>query len=402
MPPTRRAALATGVALLAAPRLAARGRAESVGVAVVGCGARGAELALEVARQGHAVVALCDIAPFRLDALTKLLPPDKERLQTGELRRVLDLKGVDAVVVATPDHHHKAHLLACLAAGKDVYVETPLTKSLADHADVAEAARKADRVIQVGLQRRSSPVWEESIRLTRGREFGKLVRAAAWDGRNWRTRDPFAVPPDFRAGLKSLDWEAFLGAAPKRSPDAHRYWAWRTYWDYAGGLLTDWGTAAADLVSWAAPADVPKSVAVNGGRYVFERWEVPDTVEAAWDYGTFSAGTSSESANASRGRGLRLHGTQQTLVVGGDAVALYDTADAIGPGQKPARAWKAEPETPLHVKNWLDCVKSRDGANAPVVLGLRVAVAAHLATLSYRTGRRQFWDAERGEVLGRG
>lgn len=400
MTPTRRRALAAGVALLAAPKLFARNRAESVGVAVVGCGTRGTELALEIARQGHAIAALCDIAPFRLDALERQLPPDSRRLKTDELRRALDLKGVDAVVIATPDHHHKAQFLATLAAGKDVYVETPLSKSLDEHAEFDAAARKADRVIQVGLQRRSSAAWEESLRLSRARDFGKLVRATAWDGRDWQAGAPFAPPPGFKADAKSVDWGRFLGTAPKRDPDAHRYWAWRTYWDYAGGLLSDWGTAAADLISWAGPADVPNSVAVNGGRYFFEHWELPDTVEAAWDYGSFSAGTSSECANASRGSGLRLHGTRQTLVAEGSQIRLYGTAGPLDAGTKPLRTWTTESETPAHVKNWLDCVKSRGTPNAPVVLGLRVAVAAHLAALSYRTGRKQFFDAERGEVVG--
>ena len=397
---TRRAALVSGVGLLAAPRLLASRRAEAVGVAVVGCGTRGSQLALEVAKQGHNVVALCDIAPFRMDALSRQLPADSARFTTGEFRRVLERKSVEAVVIATPDHHHKPQLLAALAADKDVYVETPLTKSLEEHADVAEAARKTDRVIQVGLQRRSSAVWEESMRLTRGREFGRLVRAVGWDGRDWQAGEPFAPPPGFKADAQTLDWEAFLGAAPKRAPDAHRYWAWRTYWDYSGGLLTEWGTAVADLISWSGPADVPKSVAVNGGRYLFERWELPDTVEAAWDYGKFAAGSSSESANASRGQGLRLHGTRQTLVANDTEVHLYDSAGPLTPQSKPIRAWKPEPETPPHVKNWLDCLKSREGPNAPIILGLRVAVAAHLATLSYRTGRKPFWDADRNEVIG--
>ena len=194
MTPTRRAAFAAGFALLVAPRSTARGRAEALGVAVVGCGARGTQLALEVSKLGHDLVALCDIAPFRLAALSKLLPADAARLETANYRRVLDHKSVDAVVIATPDHHHKDQLLAALGADKDVYIETPLTKSLDEHADVAEAARKANRVVQVGLQRRSSAAWEESTRLARGRAFGQLVRAAAWDARNWQTRDPLAPP----------------------------------------------------------------------------------------------------------------------------------------------------------------------------------------------------------------
>ncbi len=408
--PTRRGFLAAGAAVLAAPALQARNRLNVVGVGVIGCGARGKELALEVVKQGHAVVGLCDVAPFRLDAARAALS-DAMKGEAGDIllcadyKKLLAHKAVDAVVIATPDHHHKEHLVAAVAAKKDVYVETPLTKSLDEHAEIADAVRATGRVVQVGLQKRSGAHWDEALRLVRARAFGRLVRATAWDARNWQARDPFAPPPGWKPDPKKLDWDAFLGPATKRPFDATRYWGWRWYWDYAGGLLTDLGTHPVDLFAWAGPADAPntpKSAVVNGGRHVFDKWETPDIVQAVWDYGKFAASFSAEAVNGSDGAGVRFHGTKQTLVADEAELRLYDTADRLTPGMKPVKAWKVEPETPAHVKNWLECVDSREEPAAPVALGLRAGVTTHLATLAYRTGRKQFWDADRNEVIGGG
>ena len=405
--PTRRAFLQTSAALGAAafglPRIQAAGANDKLNVGVIGCGNRGKTIVRELLKLGQNVVALCDVAEFRLDAMQKqLAAADADEAVTfGDYRKLLDLKSLDAVVITSPDHHHKEHLIAAMAADKHAYVEKPLTKSIDEGVEMIDAVRKAKKVVQVGNQRHSGPHWEEAAKAVRGRAFGKLVWAKVWDCRNWTQKDPFAVPKDFKFDAKKLDWEAFLGTAPKRPFDAHRYWAWRWYWDYAGGLMTDIGAHQLDLVAWLGGVDVPKSVVANGGRYHFDKWETPDVVHGAFDYGKFAANFAVQFVNGADGVGAAFYGTKQTLICDAERdIRLYDTADKITPDSVPVQTWKVEPETPLHVANWVECVKTGEEPNSPVELGHRVILAAHLANLSYRTGKKIFWDADRNEIIG--
>jgi predicted dehydrogenase len=266
---------------------------------------------------------------------------------------------------------------------------------------VIDAVRKSRKTVQVGSQRRSGPHWDEAAKAVRARAFGKLVRARAWDGRNGVKHDPAAVPAGFKYDPLTLDWDAFLGTAPKRPFDAHRYWAWRWYWDYAGGLMTESGAQMLDLVAWLGGVEVPKGVVANGGRYFFDKWETPDVILGAWDYGKFAASLSAEAVNGAVGVGVAFYGSKQTLVCDADRdLRLYDTTDTITPDTAPAQTWKVESETPLHVANWVSCVKSGEEPTAPVEVGHRAMLAAHLANLSYRTGKKIFWDADRHEIIG--
>jgi len=397
------ASAALGAVSLGLPSLQAAGANDNLAVGVIGCGARARVIVRELVKLGQNVVALCDVADFRLDALQKqLAAADRDEARTfGDYRKLLDLKGLDAVVIASPDHHHKEHLLAAMAAEKHAYVEKPLTKSIDEGVEMIDAVRKAKKIVQVGNQRRSGPHWEEAAKAIRARAFGKLVWAKVWDCRNYTLKDPSAVPKDFKFDAKKLDWEAFTGGAPKRPFDAHRYWAWRWYWDYAGGVMTDIGADQLDLVAWLGGVEVPKSAVANGGRYFFDKWETPDVVHGAFDYGKFVANFAAQFVNAADGVGAAFYGTKQTLICDAERdIRLYDTADKLTPDAVPVQIWKVEPETALHVANWVECVKSGDEPNAPVELGHRATLAAHLANLSYRTGKKIFWDADRHEVIG--
>lgn len=405
--PSRRSFLQTsaaaGFTMLGAPSLQARNVNEKLNVGLIGCGNRGKTILKEVMKLDHNAVALCDIAEFRLDAMLKVVDDaGQDAPKTyADYRKLLEHKGLDAVIITTPDHHHKEQLLAAMQAEKDAYVEKPLTKSIDEGNEMVDAVRRANRIVQVGNQRHSGPHWEEAAKAVKSRAFGKLVWAKVWDCRNWIKRDPFAVPKDFKFDPKKLNWDAFLGTAAKRPFDAHRYWAWRWYWDYAGGLMTDIGAHQLDIIAWLGGVDVPKSAVANGGKYHFDKWETPDVVHGVWDYGKFAANFAVQFVNGADGVGAAFYGTKQTLICDAEKdIRLYDTIDKITPDMKPVQTWKVEPETPLHVKNWVECVKSKDEPNSSIELGHRVILAAHLANLSYRTGKKIFWDADRKEVIG--
>jgi predicted dehydrogenase len=407
-PLSRRAFLQTaaaGALTLAAPAVQARGANEKLNVALIGCGNRGRALLREVLKLGHNAVALCDIAEFRLETLAKTVADAEQEKPTfyHDYRKLLEHKGLNAVIIATPDHHHKDMLVAAMQAEKDAYIEKPLTKSIDEGGQMIEAVRKANRIVQVGNQRHSGPHWEEAAKAVKSRAFGQVVWAKVWDCRNWIKRDPFAPPSWFKYDPHTLDWEAFLGTAPKRPFDPRRYWAWRWYWDYAGGLMTDIGAHQLDIVQWLGGSDVPKSAVANGGVYHFKKWETPDVIHGIWDYGKFTASFAVEFINGADGVGCAFYGTKQTLLAdaaSGGTIRLYDTIDKITPKTEPIQTWKVENETPMHVKNWLECVKTRDEPNSPIELGHRIILAAHLANLSYRTGKKIFWDNDRKEVIG--
>ena len=210
-----------------------------------------------------------------------------------------------------------------------------------------------------------------------------------WDCRNWVKKAPFAPPADFKDADK-IDWKRFLGSAPARSFDAYRYFAWRWFWDYAGGLMTDIGAHQLDIVQWLGGQEKgPKSVVANGGNYHFKYWETPDVVHGVWDYGKFAATFAVEFVNGYDGVGATFYGTKQTLWADADKeVRVYDTIDKPKPDQKPIDSWKVEYEGPAHMKNWLACCKSRKQPNSTIELGHRVITAAHLANMSYRSGKK--------------
>jgi predicted dehydrogenase len=405
MPTSRRGFLTASAAALAAPSIRALGANEKLQIGLIGCGNRGKTLALEAMKLGHTIAAIADVADFRRDALVKAVvdaeqeKPDRYR----DYRHVLDRKGIDAVIIATPDHHHRDMLIAAVEAEKDVYIEKPLTKSIEEGKEMIEAVRKGPkRIVQVGNQRHSGPHWRRCKDAIESDDFGQLVSVRVWDSRNWVKRDPYAVPEWFdKESEKQIDWTGFLGKAQKRAFTPLRYWQWRWYWDYAGGLMTDIGAHQLDLVQWLGGVDAPKSVTANGGVYHFKTWETPDVVNATFDYGKFAATFNVEFINGADGVGAAFYGTRQTLIADAEKeVRLYDTADKILPTTEPKERWKVEPETALHVKNWLDCCRSRKEPNSPIELGHRVILSAHLANLSYRTAKKIFWDADRQEIIG--
>jgi predicted dehydrogenase len=410
MIPSRRTFLASsavGVATTLTRPAPAEPRAnKALRIGLIGCGHRGRVLIREVIKLKHLVVALCDVAEFRREevaaSVVKADQPQPELF--ADYRKLLEMNALDAVIIATPEHHHHDQCLAALASGYDVYLETPLSKTIDEGKAIVDAVRRTKRIVQVGNQRRSGPHWKKCREIIESHDFGSLVWAKTWETRNWFSRDPFGVPEGFSqdAGKSAgINWQEFLGRAAKRPFDAQRYWAWRWYWEYAGGLMTDLGAHHLDLIHWLGGVNGPKSVIAHGGTYQFKSWETPDVLHGVWDYGSFTATLNMECVNGAEGVGAAFYGTKQTLIIDADKdVRLYQTIDKLTPDTEPRERWTIEPETPLHVKNWLECCLSRKEPNAPIELGHQAMIAAHLANLSYRTGKRMYWNAERQEIIG--
>jgi predicted dehydrogenase len=404
---SRRKFIRISVAATLAAGVASRviGAENRLQLGLIGSGGRGRSLLLEAVKQGNDCVALCDVAPFRMEAATAAIQKAgaKEKpVQYADHRKLLEHKGLDAVIIATPDHWHHDILLDAMASNKDAYIEKPLSHTIEQGRSMVVAVRRTKCIVQVGNQRHSGAHWKRCKDVIQSKDFGDLVWVKVWDCRNWVKRDPFAPPADFTMEKAAMiDWKRFLGSAPARAFDANRYFAWRWYWDYAGGLLTDIGAHQLDIVQWlGGQENGPRSVVANGGVYHFKHWETPDVIHGVWDYGKFAATFAVEFVNGYDGVGATFYGTKKTLWADAQKeIRVYDTIDQPRPDQKPLESWKVENETPAHIANWLECIRSRKQPNSTIELGHRVITAAHLANMSYRTGQKIHWDATAEKVI---
>jgi len=382
--------VAAGVGLATAvPSVNVLGANEKVVLGVIGTGGRGQWFLREAKKQGAEIAAVCDVYTERLNRGRVMA--GGEPYTTDEYKKLLERKDLDGVNISTPDHWHHDMLIDAVNAGKDVYIEKPFSKTIDEGKSMVKAVRATDRVAQVGNHRRSGKHWLRAKELIDAGTLGKINWIRVFDTRDWTRGDPFAPPAEIKG---EIDWKKFVGPAPWHEYDPYRYFAWRWYWDYAGGLMTDIGAHQLDVVQWLMDVDGPKSVVANGGNYFFEKWETPDVVHSVLDYGKFCAVFSVQFLNSHDGVGGTFYGTEATLVVDDRAFTVYPQ----GRGKEPIQTWKREYEGPAHVANFLDCIKTRKEPNSPVEVGHRVITAAHLGNMSYRSGKRVSWDVEREQT----
>ncbi len=383
-------AAAATIASIGAPFVgSALGANDRIVVGVIGAGGRGQSHIRHLQTLGVTVAAVSDVAAFRLEQAKKLAGGDADTYV--DYRQLLERSDVNAVVLATPDHLHRDQLIDSVEAGKDVYMEKPLSHTIAEGKEMVAAVKRTGRIVQVGNQYRSDPHWARVKEEVEAGTFGKMRWIRVCDCRNWSRGDPFAPPSDFKA--EGIDWDRFLGKAPKVPFEPHRYFAWRWFWDYAGGIMTDLGAHQIGLVHWIMSVKWPKSVAANGAVYQLPHWETPDVVHAVFDYGEFSVVFTPEMLNGhDSDRGV-WYGTDATLTTEG----RFNIHSEFGDTSKPIKSW--ENEGGDHMKNWLDCVRSRKQPNSPIEYGHQVITACHMANISYRTGKRVTFDDVKADAV---
>ena len=393
--------------------------ADPVRLGLIGVGNRGDRvLDAFLAQKDAQVVAIADIYQPYLDFAAKKV--GGEPLLVKDYRRLLDRKDIDAVVIATPDHWHALQFIHACQAGKDVYVEKPLSLTVAEGRAMVNAARRHDRVTQVGTQRRSSPICHEMVEFIRGGGIGKITTARAFHIQN---ESPHGIGrPSDGEPPANLDWDAWLGPAPKKPYNRNRtLYRFRWFYDYSGGQVTNTGTHYLDLIQWALGQDAPRSVACMGGKIAdFDDREIPDTLEAMWTYGggtlvTFSQYNASTPAATAKPCEIEFRGTKGTIYFQGagydvvpetPAAREYPILSPLDRGNtkgwrdgKPvieAKQRKAGSSDPvnLHARNFLDCVKSRARCNADIETGHRSTSATHLANIALKTRAMLEWDAK--------
>ncbi|MBI1389528.1 MAG: gfo/Idh/MocA family oxidoreductase [bacterium] len=372
------------------------GANETIRMGVIGTGGRGQWGLREAKQRGARIAAVCDVYEERLNQARALSETDDGKLADMyyEHEKLLERPDIDAVYIATPDHWHHDVLIDTVNAGKDAYTEKPFSHTIEEGQEMIKAVRSTDRVVQVGNHRRSGEHWKRAREVIQSGKLGKVVMVKVWDTRNWSAGDPFAANLEVRG---RLDWDRFLGKAPKRAFDPYRYYAWRWYWDYAGGLMTDIGAHQLDVNQWLMDVTGPKTVAANGGNHYFPHWETPDVVHSILNYGDFTTLFTVEFINDRDSVGAMFCGSEGSLTVDDrNGFRVFPQGEKM---DEPIDSWPRTYEGGDHVANFLECVKTRKEPNSPVEVGHQVINAAHLGNISYRTGRRVKWDAEQEEFL---
>jgi predicted dehydrogenase len=420
MPASRRNFL-SGLAAASYSRLL--GANDRIQVGFVGYGLIGAQHVYDFSNQKDVdLAAMCDVYQPRLEQGVQACGGRAKAYK--DFRRLLDNRDLQAVVVSTPDHWHCLLAMMAIAAGKDVYVEKPLSLFVKEGRWLTEVARKHNRIVQVGTQQRSGKHYAAGRDLIGKDHIGKVHAARAGAYRN--IMPGYGSPPDGTAPTE-FDYDMWLGPAPARAYNPKRgIYHFRWFWDYSGGQMTNLGAHSIDIVQWYLGLKGPTKVASFGGRHaVNDNGETPDTQDAIFEYPGLNLGYSFREASAgSRGGTLEFFGTKGSLQISRsglevisdqkvDPVNTIPTFRGRAVGAPQRTETKPEPWTTplkiagssdeqfdLHVRNFLDCIRTRQRPVADAEEGHRTAVACHLANMSLRLGRSLQWDPETEQIIG--
>jgi predicted dehydrogenase len=408
-----------GLSAGAAALLASQGTSTAVGanekvrLGLIGAGSRGNQL-LDVFLPQDDVefVAVADVDDRHASETAERINKAKGSMPAAsrDYRAMLERKDLDAVVIATPDHWHAAPTIQAVQAGKDVYVEKPVGHNVAEGQAMIKAARKYQRVVAVGTQQRSSHHFQQAVETVRSGKLGKVFWVQTW---NFENISPVGMSnqPD-EATPPYVDYDRWLGPAPARPFNRNRFHLlFRWFFDYAGGMMSDWGVHLNDIVLWALDANGPKSVYTTGGIFTTEdNRDTPDTLQVIYDFPQCTLTYSMR-----KGNGLQLNGHDYgILFCGTDGSLLLDRSGydiipdrVIEPygfrliyGKRELRKIALEKEhvkgddgSKAHARNFLDCLKSRERPTTDIEIAHRSTNTCHLGNIAYQLGRKLEWDS---------
>ncbi len=364
---------------------------DKINVALIGCRSMGwSNLSTFLQSDEVRCVALCDIDQSILNLRAKdlaALREDKFDLY-GDYRRLLDRKDIDAVIIGTPDHWHCLQFVDACRAGKDVYVEKPIANSIAECDVMVDAANRYDRVVQVGQQQRSAKLWKEMIAYLDSGILGEISRIHVYANFNYAAIINTVSDSDLPEGI---DFDTWLGPAPERTFNSQRFHGlWRMFWDYGGGLMTDWGVHLLDMALWAKKVNsMPKSIQASAGNFLYPNGmhETFDTQSVLYQFDdhvlTWENNAGIESGPYGKSYGLVFTGKNGTLVANRDDWQVYPEREKI-----PEKIVKADhQEHKEHIFNFLECMKRRDRNTACTIeTGSLSAKYAHLGNIAARVG----------------
>jgi len=387
------------------------GANDKVLVAVIGTGRMGMDNLEDFAKQPEVeITAVCDVYQPNLDQALKTTNGNAKSHK--DFREILDRKDIDVVVVAAPDHWHPLPTVLACQAGKDVYVEKPICTVLEEGKHMVAAARKYNRVVQVGTQQRSGTHFQKAIQIVQDGMIGKVTFVRTW---NYSNDYPQGIGnPADSDPPPTLDWDMWLGPAPKVPFNANRFgvgdrWStFRYFWDYAGGFMTDWGVHLIDIVQWAMKVDGPNVITATGGKFcIQDNAETPDTLQVTYEYPEFACTYENRWCNGNsmynHGYGIEFHGTEGTMFLDRGGFQVYPEKRHVEKKQVERTAAMQMDEVNDshfdHVRNFLDCVKSRKRPISDIEIGHRSTSACLLGNVAYRSKERIVWDVANERII---
>jgi predicted dehydrogenase len=369
------------VSALAAPLFVPRsawGANDRVAYGLLGAGGRGRYLNDSFRKLGAECVAIAEVYEPYLEQALKGAPGAKTHV---DYRDLLAQSGIDAVVIASPDHQHAPMLMAALNAKKDVYLEKPMSHSLEESKRIVESVRKTSQIVQIGMQRRSAPSVIKAKEVISSGILGKITLVKPmW---NWNVSRPLNNNP--LPG--KLDWLRFLGPARDRALEPMRFRSWRYFWDYSGGNMTDQGTHLMDVVQWFTDSGPVRSAICYGQRAKNTGSEVPDVFCAVFEYDKFMATWTLNYCNSyDNDWSIQFQGDEGTMIISNAGYRIWKEPHPKNP--EPVQQMAAPVPIEPHIQNFLDCVKSRQQPNATVEVGASAVSAPHLANVAFKQARQ--------------
>lgn len=391
--------------ILAAASVIGRSHASSlfeqpIRVGVIGVNGMGwSDLNALLKQQGVTCTALCDVDEHILGKRAKELQDRNIKVSTYlDYKKMLNSPDVDAVIIATPDHWHCLQMIDAVKAGKHVYVEKPIGNSIQECQLMLAAANKRNAVVQVGQWQRSQQHFKDAIDFVHSGKLGKIRLVKAWSYLGWKNSIPIHPDEPVPTGVHYLDW---LGPASKRPFNVNRFhFNFRWFWDYAGGLMTDWGVHMLDYALLGMNVSDPKSVMASGGKFAFpdDAGETPDTMTAVYEFDNFNIqwehAKGIDLGPYNRNHGVAFIGNNGTLVLnraGWEVIPEKGRMEAI------ALQPSIDNGLEKHMANFVDAIRQKNPKllHAPLEVGAHIAIFSQLGNIAYRTGQKLYWDKDK-------
>lgn len=387
-----------------------RGANDRISVGFIGMGAMGSGNLQYAIKAGAQPVAVCDIYQPHLERAEAAARKAGFQVKAvKDFREIIANKSIDAVCISTPDHWHAYMAIEGCKAGKDVFVEKPASKYVEEARKMVEAARKYNRVVQAGTMQRSGGYFRRAAELVKSGIAGNVTFCHTWQAgstprKGWGNPPDSNPPPD-------LDWDMWLGPAPKVPFNANRWGVktaqfptFRYFWDYAGGAMTDWGVHLVDPLHQCFDEIMPTAISAMGNKfYVQDNSETPDTMLATFYYPHFLASYESRTCNplpmfAKQDAGTSIHGTEATIVVNRSGCWLIPNEKSGIRGQTWENDATMREMNVTHWKNFLECMRSRQKPTSDIETCARSSTVCILANVSMRSGMRLDWDEKNWTV----
>ena len=379
------------------------GPGEQINIGAIGINGMGwADVSAAVKIPGVNLVGLCDIDKNVLDQRMKDLAKlniDSSKVKTySDYRQLLDRKDIDAVIIGTPDHWHALIMMNACEAGKDVYCEKPVGNSIGECRAMVAAQQRYKRVVQAGQWQRSQQHFKDAVNFVQSGQLGNIRTVKVWCYQGWMKPGP--VIPD-SAPPAGVDYTKWLGPAPIRPFNASRFhFNFRWFWDYAGGLMTDWGVHLIDYGLLGMKSPIPKSVSALGGRFAYPDLyeETPDTLTTLYEFDGFNMVWDSamgiDNGSYNRDHGIAYIGNNGTLILNRGGWEVIEERQGKNKVSKPFEK-SSDNGLQKHMQNFVDVIKSRkmEDLHCSIQAGAHVATVSQMGNIAYRSGKKLEWDA---------